>query len=354
MRTRFRPGRSNSWTARRSCSLTAGGGRTRRRRARRSCTSRSGGWQAGEDYDYDDNGNRTGGGYLTGQGNRLLCDGTYTYQYDAEGNRTARFVDVDLDGQLSAGDTDVTAYAWDYRNRLVEVTERAVQGGAAAQVVAYTYDASDRRIQRTLDSDGDGTPEDYRYQVHRGGEAALELSDPDGLEGQTYEPALAHRYLYGAAVDQILAVEDDSGDVLWGLADHQGTIRDVIDSAASLVQHRKYDSFGNADVTPIADFLFAYTGRPLNVETGLYDYRARWYDAGVGRFVSEDPLGFAAGDMNSYRYVGNSPLDYTDPTGMSSFSGVLTKKIELGPPIHLSLDQLQTADESLRLPIAPG
>ena len=297
---------------------------------------------------------RTGGGYLTGQGNRLLSDGTYIYQYDAEGNRTARFVDVDLDGQLSAGDTDVTAYAWDYRNRLVEVTERAVEGGAATQVVAYSYDASDRRIQRTLDSDGDGTPEDYRYQVHRGGEAALELSDPDGLEGQTYEPALAHRYLYGAAVDQILAVEDDSGDVLWGLADHQGTIRDVIDSAASLVQHRKYDSFGNADVTPIADFLFAYTGRPLNVETGLYDYRARWYDAGVGRFVSEDPLGFAAGDMNSYRYVGNSPLDYTDPTGMSSFSGVLTKKIELGPPIHLSLDQLQTADESLRLPIAPG
>jgi len=39
--------------------------------------------------------------------------------------------------------------------------------------------------------------------------------------------------------------------------------------------------------------------------------------------VSEDPLGFAAGDMNSYRYVGNSPLDYTDPSGMSSFSGVL-------------------------------
>jgi len=119
-----------------------------------------------------------------------------------------------------------------------------------------------------------------------------------------------------------LAVEDDSGDVLWGLADHQGTIRDVIDSAASLVQHRKYDSFGNADVTPVADFLFAYTGRPLDPDTGLYDYRARWYDADVGRFVSEDPLGFAAGDMNTYRYVGNSPLDYTDPSGMSSFSGV--------------------------------
>jgi len=87
--------------------------------------------------------------------------------------------------------------------------------------------------------------------------------------------------------------------------------------------HLDFGAFAQLDGTSVADFLFAYTGRPLDPDTGLYDYRARWYDAQVGRFVSEDPLGFAAGDMNTYRYVGNSPLDYTDPTGMSSFSGVL-------------------------------
>jgi hypothetical protein len=45
-------------------------------------------------------------------------------------------------------------------------------------------------------------------------------------------------------------------------------------------------------------------------------YRARYYDPGVGRFISEDPIGFDGGDTNLYRYVGNSPLNYTDPSGL--------------------------------------
>ena len=97
-------------------------------------------------------------------------------------------------------------------------------------------------------------------------------------------------------------------------------IRAVVDSAAALVQHRQYDSFGNADVTPIADFLFAFTGRPLDPDTGLYDYRARWYDPAIGRFLTEDPAGLAA-DPNLYRYCGNSPLVNVDPSGLC-FTGL--------------------------------
>jgi RHS repeat-associated protein len=63
------------------------------------------------------------------------------------------------------------------------------------------------------------------------------------------------------------------------------------------------------------DFLFAYTGRERDEETGLYYYRARYYDPAVGRFVSEDPLGFAAGDTNLVRYVGNKTLIARDPMG---------------------------------------
>ncbi|NEZ55017.1 RHS repeat-associated core domain-containing protein, partial [Adonisia turfae] len=44
-------------------------------------------------------------------------------------------------------------------------------------------------------------------------------------------------------------------------------------------------------------------------------YRARYYDPVVGRFISEDPLSFNAGDANLYRYVFNSPTNYTDPSG---------------------------------------
>jgi RHS repeat-associated protein len=140
-----------------------------------------------------------------------------------------------------------------------------------------------------------------------------------GVQPQT----LTHRYLHGAVVDQIFAREDveslwQPGDVLWALTDHLGTVRDVIDSMATVVNHIRYDSFGKitSETNAAVDFLFAYTGRERDEETGLYYYRARYYDPAVGRFVSEDPMGFAAGDTNLVRYVGNNVTVRTDPSGM--------------------------------------
>ncbi|MHB1034182.1 MAG: RHS repeat-associated core domain-containing protein [Pirellulales bacterium] len=188
---------------------------------------------------------------------------------------------------------------------------------AATSAVEYTYDAMDRRIRRLVDSNGDTAGGlSYSYQVHQGDHAHLEITDPDSLAGAT-APTMSRRYLYGEAVDQILASDDLALNVRWALADHEGTIRDVLDGAGALVHHRKYDSFGKSvdGTTPAADFLFGYAGRPLDPNTGLYDNRARWYDPGVGRFASEDPSGLTS-DMNLYRYAGNSPVDYTDPSGL--------------------------------------
>jgi len=71
--------------------------------------------------------------------------------------------------------------------------------------------------------------------------------------------------------------------------------------------------------------LFGFTGRELDPQTGLNYYRDRWYDPLTGEFTSEDPIGFAGGDTNLSRYVGNSPADYTDPTGNSWLSSLLRK-----------------------------
>ena len=59
-----------------------------------------------------------------------------------------------------------------------------------------------------------------------------------------------------------------------------------------------------------------FTGREYDSETGLYFYRARYYDPAIGRFISEDPIGFSGGDLNLYAYVRNNPVKYKDPLGL--------------------------------------
>jgi RHS repeat-associated protein len=63
-----------------------------------------------------------------------------------------------------------------------------------------------------------------------------------------------------------------------------------------------------------------YTAREYDNETGLYFYRARYYDPKAGRFITKDPIGFAGGDYNLYAYVGNNPLSAIDPSGTELIS----------------------------------
>ena len=113
-----------------------------------------------------------------------------------------------------------------------------------------------------------------------------------------------------------------------GLVDHEGSIRDVVrldNSDVAIVEnHIIYNSFGNiVDQTDDTETIgsYYYTGQEFDAETGLYYYNARYYDPTIGRFISQDPMSFDAGDTNLYRYVGNNPMTFTDPTGMC-WSGV--------------------------------
>ena len=108
-------------------------------------------------------------------------------------------------------------------------------------------------------------------------------------------------------------------------------MRDLVDSGGTLRKHASYDAFGNVQGeqffdassnelsstdTNAVDTLFGYTGRPYDAETDLQNNLHRWYDSEVGRWISQDPIGFAAGDGNLYRYVGNGPTTSGDPSGL--------------------------------------
>jgi RHS repeat-associated protein len=84
-----------------------------------------------------------------------------------------------------------------------------------------------------------------------------------------------------------------------------------------VLNHISYDSFGQvtSETNPNIDFRYGYTGRERDEETGLDYNRTRYYDSVVGRFISEDTIGFKGGDTNLYRYVHNNPINLTDPYG---------------------------------------
>jgi RHS repeat-associated protein len=167
-------------------------------------------------------------------------------------------------------------------------------------------------------------------------------------------PVLAHRYLYGPAgqvlVDEVFETvggQRVSDEVLWLLADHQGTVRDVVDSDGVLRKHVEYDAFGRItqeefyaeNGSPISaghaeavDQLFYYTGQDRDATTDLQLHGARWYDPATARWLSEDPIAFDGGDPNLYRYAGNSAPNFTDPTGLSQAGNPLKSLASVSKP----------------------
>ena len=200
--------------------------------------------------------------------------------------------------------------------------------------VEYTYDVYNRRIRRAVDDEGDGevdTTERYVYDVpglvDQGDHIVLRFVDEDG-DSIAQADELANRYLHGNVVDQIFAdeqVEDllTEGEVLWPLTDNLGSVRDLaiydeVLDITTIANHIVYNAFGlithqsNDDVNHI----FTYTGREIDEETGLYYYRERYYDPLTALFIGVDPI--LEDYNNSYRYVGNSPTNATDPSGMAT------------------------------------
>jgi RHS repeat-associated protein len=91
----------------------------------------------------------------------------------------------------------------------------------------------------------------------------------------------------------------------------------AIASTSAVLDQITYDPFGNiVTQTNATDAVrFGFAGMEYDSTTGLYYDHARYYDAAIGRFVSQDPIGFSAMDTDLYRYADNDPTNITDDTG---------------------------------------
>ena len=183
---------------------------------------------------------------------------------------------------------------------------------------AYRYDAQGRRIAK----DVNGSLTRYVYD-----DDAI-LLEYDGAN------TLLATYSHGEEVDQPLAMTRGADSYFYH-TDHLGSVRLLTDAAGAVANAYDYDAFGNLEATSFETVVspYAFTARERDPESGLMFYRARYYDPRIGRFISEDPIGFAGEDLNLYRYVFNGSVNMIDPNGNSIFSYLISVKTEL----HLAI-----------------
>jgi len=177
---------------------------------------------------------------------------------------------------------------------------RAVTNGTTAN---YKYDGLGRRVEKEVINVGTMVT---RY-VYDNEDILLELNGSN---------AITARYTHGPGIDEPLIMEKNSQSYYYH-ADGLGSITELTNQAGTLAQRYTYSSFGKIESQLDAGFLqpYTYTGREFDSETGLYYYRARYYDASVGRFLSNDPIGLSGG-LNLYGYVGNRPTLFGDSLGL--------------------------------------
>jgi RHS repeat-associated protein len=225
---------------------------------------------------------------------------------DASGNQTTQQYEMDTLGSTSSHTYDANGnltsdgtktYFWNALNQLVEVKE------GSTTVVTFEYDGAGRRTEKVAA----GLTHQYIYDAEDIVEERISGTASDTI-----------RYHHGVGIDEPLARTNGSSVTTYDLADHLGSIVQESSAAGAITLEREYDAWGVA-MQGASTSGYAFTGREWDAEAGLYYYRARYYEPGRARFLSDDPIGLAGG-MNQQRYVSNSPTGFTDPFGLQAIS----------------------------------
>jgi RHS repeat-associated protein len=206
---------------------------------------------------------------------------TFALIYDDNGNLASK--------TETANPSNVTIYTWDTRNRLSAITAPGV-------AASFKYDALGRRIEKTVNGQSIG----YVY---------------DGMQaiGEVVGGSINATLLTGLMLDEVIARYSQTGNRTY-LTDALNSVIAQSKDDQAIQNFYAYSPYGEViylgsdEGNPIQ-----YTARE-NDQTGLYYYRARYYDPVLKRFISEDPIGLRGG-LNRFAYVGGNPVSLSDPSG---------------------------------------
>lgn len=224
-------------------------------------------------------------------------------QYTSVNNRPAEY-----DNRFNLYRLDGLQFDHNASNKLISVTGN----GHSAQ---FTYDGLGRCVRRVID----GNTILFTYD---GWNPILEWDQWGNWRTSN---------IYGAGPDELLSRHDATFGPLIYKQDKRGSVVFLLNGANQVVEKYTYDAFGNPTVTngdgsgarKWSNYgnRFMFTGREYIKELDIYDYRHRFYQPGIGRFLEPDPIGFRAGDANLFRYCGGDPVNRTDPTGLIVVTG---------------------------------
>src|SRR5205085_2167619 len=236
-------------------------------------------------YGYDLAGRRTAVGGSYARTNVPSAAPTAAYNFNNQlTSWNGATLTYDNNGNLTNDGTNT--YMWNARNQLVTIS-----GSVNAN---FQYDAFGRRVSKTIN----GTTQ----FLFDGANPVQEISGTS-----------ASANLLTAGVDEYFQRTDSAGARSF-LTDALGSTLALADSAGTVQTSYTFEPFGNTTVTGTSTTnSLAFTGRELDA-SGLYFYRARYYNPLLQRFISEDPAGFRGG-INFYAYVANNPIGRIDPFG---------------------------------------
>ena len=266
------------------------------------------GTPAPQSFTYDDNSNRLSNGaksytYLPNT-NRLYSRDAVLPTLDAAGNT--------LNNGLTSGLGQT--YTWDSFGRLLNVT-------TATGTTQYQYNYLNQRVSKTL-SNGSKTLYHYDHE----GRLFLETSSTGVMQAWYlyHDSGDIAAIIYGANSPYNAAAQEQ---VLYVHSDHLGTPRIAFDAAKRVVWRWESDAFGTT--LPLQDpdndgkatvINLRFPGQYYDAETKLHYNWNRYYDPQLGRYISSDPIGLDGG-LNTFGYVGQSPLMGIDPDGLNPYAG---------------------------------